>query len=110
MYIHHVTNKIDSQEQQSILHFNDGHEVSQADFVKSFQPTGEMDRSALRIQFSLWNAEWKAQKKPYFIVPEADPIVSTFFCNMHVHFFVFTLICIFIFDPFEETWALGETT
>ena len=89
LYNQHVLEKLDSQEQQLLLDIN-GHEVSEADFVKWFRPTGEMDPRALRIQFILWNHEWKAQNKPYFIVPEAHPHVSTFFCKIHLYFFVFT--------------------
>ena len=58
-------------------------------FFKCFAPTGHMDSFALYAQCMLWNHQWKADNKQYIILSEGN-VVSTLFCKMQVHFFVFT--------------------
>jgi hypothetical protein len=76
LYNRHVLEKLDSQEQQLVLDIN-GERVSEVNFIKWFRPTGDIDPRALCIQSKLWNHEWKAKHKPYFVVPKANPLVST---------------------------------
>ena len=88
LYSKHVMEKLDSLGEHRVLDIHN-HFTSKKYFFKCFAPTGHMNSFALYAQCMLWNHQWKADNKPYIILSERN-VVSTLFCKMQVHFFVFT--------------------